>query len=342
MVLLKNENGVLPLDGRKLKTVALIGPGALRAKTGGGGSSHVIPFYTIEPADGVSAHMPLHTHVNVVDGYDILAAAAAAKAADVAIVMVGDDEAEGHDHGIVLAGNGDALIQAVAAANPNTIVVLKTGSAVLMPWLNAVPAVLEAWYPGEEDGDAVADVLFGISNPSGKLPLTFPRSVQDTSARNPAEYPGDGRTVRYSEGLEVGYRWTQSHRVTPLFPFGFGLSYTTFAYSDLTVTPAGVHRAEVRFRLTNSGRREGAEIAQVYVGFPAIPEGAEPPGQLKAFRKILLAPGESREVSVVLDADAFSYWSVKDHAWHIQPGTYDVTAGSSSEDLPLKASITMR
>jgi beta-glucosidase len=207
--------------------------------------------------------MPLHTHVNVVDGYDILAAAAAAKAADVAIVMVGDDEAEGHDHGIVLPGNGDALIQAVAAANPNTIVVLKTGSAVLMPWLNAVPAVLEAWYPGEEDGDAVADVLFGISNPSGKLPLTFPRSVQDTSARNPAEYPGDGRTVRYSEGLEVGYRWTQSHRVTPLFPFGFGLSYTTFAYSDLTVTPAGVHRAEVRFRLTNSGRREGAEIAQV-------------------------------------------------------------------------------
>jgi beta-glucosidase len=211
-----------------------------------------------------------------------------------------------------------------------------------MPWLNAVPAVLEAWYPGQEDGDAVADILFGEANPSGKLPLTFPRSVTDTAARNPADYPGDGRTVHYSEDLEVGYRWNQSRGVEPLFPFGFGLSYTTFAYSDLTVTPAGPHRAQVRFRLTNTGRRKGAEVAQVYVGFPEIPEGAEPPRQLKRFRKIELSPGESREVSLVLDAQAFSYWSVKEHDWQIQPGTYDVMAGSSSRDLPLKASITMK
>jgi beta-glucosidase len=164
------------------------------------------------------------------------------------------------------------LIAAVAAANPKTIVVLKSGSAMLMPWLNSVAAVLEAWYPGEEDGNAVAEILFGDVNPSGKLPLTFPKSVQDTVGRDPAEYPGDGHTVQYSEGLEVGYRWYQLHKAEPLFPFGFGLSYTTFSYSSLTVVAgrAGMHTATVRFRVTNTGKRQGAEVAQVYVGFPRI------------------------------------------------------------------------
>lgn len=344
MVLLKNESHVLPLDGSKLKSIALIGPAALRAKDGGGGSSHVIPLYSIEPSSGIEAHMPPHTRVDTFDGCNIEAAVAAAKAANIAIIMVGDNETEGHDHPIELPAAQNELIQAVAKANPKTIVVLKSGSALLMPWLNSVAAVLEAWYPGEEDGNAVAEVLFGDVNPSGKLPITFPKSVKDTLARDPAQYPGDGHTVHYSEGLEVGYRWFQSHKVEPLFPFGFGLSYTTFSYSGLTVAagPVGTHTATVRFRVTNSGAVKGAEVAQVYLGFPHVAAGDEAPRQLKGFRKIMLAPGESREVTVPLDARAFSYWSVKDHDWRIEPGTYSIMAGSSSQDVPLAGSIAMQ
>jgi beta-glucosidase len=342
IVLLKNDNAVLPLDGPKMKTIALIGSAALRAKNGGGGSSHVLPFYAIEPADGIEAHMPLSTHVNVFDGNDLAAAVAGAKAADAAVIMVGDDEAEGHDHSIDLPAAQNALIEAVAKVNPRTIVVLKSGSAITMPWIDSVPAVLEAWYPGEEDGNAVADVLFGDANPSGKLPITFPRSAKDTLASNLAAYPGDGKTVQYSEGIEIGYRWYDTHHVDPLFPFGFGLSYTTFAYSDLKVTPGkpDTHTAQVSFRITNTGHRKGAEVAQLYVGFPSIASGDEAPHQLKGFRKLLLAPGASREVTVPLDASSFSYWSVADHTWHIQPGTYTISAGSSSRDLPLKESIS--
>jgi beta-glucosidase len=344
IVLLKNQSNVLPLNNRKVNSLALIGPYAVRAKVGGGGSSQVVPFYTIEPVDGISAHMLLSKRVDLLDGNDIDAAVSAAKKDEVAVIMVGDDEAEGHDHPIELPAAQNELIQAVAAANSRTIIVLKSGSALLMPWLNSVAAVLEAWYPGEEDGNAVADVLFGDVNPSGKLPLTFPRSVKDTLARDPALYPGDGHTVHYSEGLEVGYRWFQSHKTEPLFPFGFGLSYTTFSYSDLRVTRSKSedHSVEVRFRLTNTGNRKGAEVAQVYVGFPEISGGNEPPHQLKGFRKTTLAPGESTELTFSLDARAFSYWSIEDHAWRIQPGQYSVTAGSSSPELPLTASINMQ
>ncbi|MES2391216.1 MAG: glycoside hydrolase family 3 C-terminal domain-containing protein [Acidobacteriota bacterium] len=342
IVLLKNANNILPLDGTKMKTVVLIGPAASHAKDGGGGSSHVLPFYTIEPADGVLAHTPLSSHVNVLDGSDIASAVDAAKKADAAIIMVGDDEAEGHDHSIELPTSLNAMIEAVAHANPKTIVVLKSGSAITMPWINSVPAVLEVWYPGQEDGNAVAAVLFGDVNPSGKLPITFPRSVKNTLASKPAQYPGDGHTVQYTEGLEVGYRAYQANHVQPLFPFGFGLSYTTFSYSNLTVSaPSAAHSAEVHFRLTNTGHRKGAEVAQLYVNFPSIPEGNEPPRQLKGFRKITLAPGESRDVTIPLNTAAFSYWSAKQHAWSVQPGTYNILVGSSSEDLPLTAPITM-
>lgn len=343
MVLLKNSSSLLPLNNQTVQSIAVIGPFAMHAKTGGGGSSHVIPLYTIEPSDGISAHL-VHRTFDVLDGYDLQAAIAAAKKDEVAIVMVGDDDREGHDQPLELPGTQDALVQAIAAVNPRTIVVLKTGSAVLMPWLHSVAAVLEAWYPGEEDGNAVADVLFGDVNPSGKLPITFPEDAQQTTARNPSYYPGDGQRVEYGDGIEVGYRWYQSHNAQPLFPFGFGLSYTTFSFSDLKASPgtAEPHTAEVRFRVTNTGQRKGAEVAQLYVGFPPLAEGNEPPRQLKGFRKIDLAPGESREVSIHLDASSFSYWSVKDHAWRIQPGTYTVTAGSSSEDLPLSASVSIQ
>jgi beta-glucosidase len=342
MVLLKNENHILPIDPSHLRSMALIGPEALGAKTGGGGSSHVIPLYSIDPVSGIEAHMPLQKHLELLDGNDVEAAVAAAKRDDLVIVMVGDNETEGRDHPIELPAAQNAMIQSVAAANPKTIVVLKSGSALLMPWINSVAAVLEAWYPGEEDGNAVADVLFGEVNPSGKLPMTFPRSLDQTLARNPEWYPGDGQQVHYGEKLEVGYRWYQSENKEPLFPFGFGLSYTTFSLTDLKVMPGRMHTAEVTLRVTNTGQRAGAEVAQVYIGFPPIAEGNEPPMRLAGFQKVMLKPGESKELRVTLEPRAFSYWSVADHAWRVQPGQYTVEAGSSSADLPLHATIPMQ
>jgi beta-glucosidase len=343
MVLLKNKDGLLPLDRTKIKRVALIGPYAVREMTGGGGSSHVIPLYSISPVDGIDEALLQQTPIALLDGNDIETATAAAKRADVAIVMVGDDEGEDHDHSISLPASQDNLIHAVAKANPHTIVVLKSGSAVLMPWIEEVPAVLEAWYPGEEDGNAVANVLFGKTNPSGKLPLTFPATLDQTLARNPEQYPGDGRTVHYSEGLAVGYRGYENHDTKPLFPFGFGLSYTTFAYSGLTVrTGQQGSTAVVRFTLTNTGARAGAEVTQVYLQFPAIEEGNEPPRQLKAFRKVTLAPGESRLVELPLNKRAFSYWSIAAHNWKVALGTFSVFVGGSSSETPLTAALEMK
>jgi beta-glucosidase len=340
MVLLKNDGNLLPLDRNAIKSVALLGPYAVRQMTGGGGSSHVIPLYSVAPADDLDAALLSQTRITLLDGYDADAAAAAAKKADIAIVMVGDDEGEDHDHGIELPAAQNRLIAAVAKANPKTIVVLKSGSAVLMPWLNEVAAVLEAWYPGEEDGNAVADVLLGKVNPSGKLPLTFPRSVEDTLASNPDRYPGNGVTVHYSEGLAVGYRAFAARGIKPLFPFGFGLSYTQFRFDDLkaTVHP-GSHSATVSFRVTNTGHRAGAEVAQLYLGFPPIAEGNEPPIQLKGFRKVQLDAGESKLVELQLDARELSFWSEKSHAWQVAQGTFEVMAGSSSADTPLRTTI---
>ncbi|MFZ0631859.1 MAG: glycoside hydrolase family 3 C-terminal domain-containing protein [Acidobacteriaceae bacterium] len=344
MVLLKNDSHILPIDTDHLRSIALIGPDALGARTGGGGSSHVIPLYSIDPVDGIEAHMPLQKHVALLDGSDVQAAVAAAKRADLVIVMVGDQETEGRDHPIELPAEQNAMIQAVAAANPKTIVVLKSGSALLMPWIDSVAAVLEAWYPGEEDGNAVADVLFGDVNPSGKLPMTFPKSVDQTLARNPAWYPGNGQEVHYDEGLQVGYRWYQAQHVEPLFPFGFGLSYTTFSMADLKVAPAPgkTHAVQVTLRVTNTGQRAGAEVAEIYIAFPPIAEGNEPPLQLTGFSKVMLTPGQSKEITMTLGPRAFSYWSVAHHAWQLQPGQYTIEAGSSSADLPLHQTITMR
>jgi beta-glucosidase len=340
MVLLKNNGGVLPLDRTKLRMVALIGPYAVRTLTGGGGSADVLPLYTIEPFNGVRGQilpMGFRGGVQVTDGNDQGAAAKLAKASDVAIVMVGANEGEGADHPIDLSPDQNQLIDAVAAANPKTIVVLKTGSAVTMPWLDKVAAVLEAWYPGEEDGNAVASVLFGNVNPSGRLPVSFPKSSQDTLARTPEQYPGNGKEVHYSEGINVGYRWFETNGIKPLFPFGYGLSYTTFGYSKPSVVALPDHKGvTVTFELQNTGKVGGAEVAQVYVGFPSIEEGNEPPRQLKGFEKLNLEPGASKTVKVTLDRRAFSYWSVAKHDWVIAPGTYKIMIGASSEDIRLE------
>jgi beta-glucosidase len=340
-VLLKNSARQLPLDAGKLHSIAVIGPYAGAAKTGGGGSSHVIPLYTVSPVVGISSRAGPGVTVSYDSGANPATAAALASSADVAVVMVGDSESEGSDRStLALSGNQDQLVQAVAAANPHTIVVVKSGGPVLMPWAGQVPAIVEAWYPGEEDGNAVAATLFGDVNPSGKLPITFPAGNGQTPAHTPQQWPGVNGTATYSEGLQVGYRWYDAQGLTPLFPFGFGLSYTSFAFSGLTVSPRPGPDGQVKVSVdvTNTGRRVGAEVAQVYVSDP--PAAGEPPRQLKGFAKVTLRPGQTRRVTFTLGKRAFSVWDSAAQRWTVPAGTYTVSAGDSSRDLPLHATMT--
>jgi beta-glucosidase len=336
IVLLKNDNGLLPLDATKVHSIALIGPFAGGAKTGGGGSSAVVPLHTVTPFAGLKAEAGGAT-ITTDSGSVINSAQAIAKAADVAIVMVGDNRSEGHDTPIALSGNQDALVAAIAAANPRTIVVLKTGSVALMPWASAVPAIVEAWYPGEEDGNAVAEVLYGKVNPSGKLPITFPASLADLPANTESQYPTAATMgiaqAHYSEGLLMGYRSYDARNLAPLFPFGFGLSYTTFTYANLTIAAAPGDAVTVEFDVTNSGARDGAEVAQVYVAMPAAAD--EPPKQLKGFHKLSLAAKASGHVRITLEARAFQHWDGSSHSWAVTAGAYGILVGSSSRDIRL-------
>jgi beta-glucosidase len=341
-VLLKNENQQLPLKADSIHSIALIGPYAGAAMTGGGGSSHVKPIYTVTPLDGLKKVVPAGVTITYNDGSQLSSAASLAASADVTIVMVGNKDSEGHDRpNLSLPDKQDALIDAVAAANPHTVVVLKTGGPVLMPWLDKVPAVLEAWYPGEEDGNVVADLLFGKADPSGKLSVTFPRAEGDTPAHTPQEYPGVDGTVIYSEGLKVGYRWYDAEHIEPLFPFGFGLSYTTFSLSDLSVSPESADGVvHVSLIVKNTGSVAGADVAQVYVADPAAAD--EPPHQLKGFDKVSLAPGVSRRVTITLGPNAFSAWNTAASRWKVVPGRFEILAGDSSRDLPLHGSVQIR
>jgi beta-glucosidase len=336
----RHSTSLLPLSGTALRSVAVIGPYAGAAKTGGGGSSHVVPLYTVAPVAGIQSRVGPSVSVTYNDGSDLTTAAAAAKSADVAIVMVGDAETEGKDRpNLSLAGNQDALVEAVAAANPRTVVVLKTGARVLMPWVNQVPAILEAWYPGEEDGNAVAAVLFGDVDPSGKLPVTFPVAAGDVPASTPAQYPGVNGTATYSEGVFVGYRHYDEAGITPLFPFGFGLSYTTFKFSDLSVCAGPDGRVTVTAEVRNTGRRAGAEVAQLYVGDPSSAAAPEPPNQLQGFTKVELGPGQGTRVTFTLSARSFSYWDTAANSWRVAGGAYHIRLGDSSRDLPLTATV---
>jgi beta-glucosidase len=241
----------------------------------------------------------------------------------------------------------------VVAANPRTVVVLKSGSAILMPWLDKVPAILEAWYPGEEDGNAVAAVLFGDVNPSGKLPLTFPKRLSDTPGTAPADYPGDAnvdgydRVAHYTEDILVGYRWYDAKSIEPLFPFGYGLSYTTFSCGKLSLSapqfPPDNSSATlaVDFDITNAGKRAGAEVAQLYIGKPSSSAVPEPPKELVGFQKVDLQPGQTRRVHLTLDARSFSHWDTATHSWKIAPGTYRILVGSSSRDIKLAGQVAV-
>ena len=340
-VLLKNNGGALPLQASGLHSIAVIGPFAGAAHTGGSGSSAVAPLYTVKPVDGIKKKVAGGTTVTLNDGSDTSSAARAAKAADVAVVMVGNKDKEGSDRSsLSLPNSQNSLVSAVAAANPHTIVVLKTGGPVLMPWLSQVPAVLEAWYPGEEDGNAVADLLFGTANPQGKLTMTFPAAEHDTAAHTSAQYPGTNGTATYSEKLQVGYRWNDAHNVTPLFPFGFGLSYTTFSFANLTVSaPDANGLVTAGVDVTNTGARTGADVVQVYVADP--PAAGEPPHQLRGFAKVTLTAGQTKHVSIVLDPHAFQVWSTSANAWSTVSGQYGVLVGDSSRNLPLQGSTTV-
>lgn len=262
-------------------------------------------------------------------------AVAAARRADVAVVFAAKPMGEGHDAlSLKLPGDQDALIEAVARANPRTIVVLHTSNPVAMPWLDEVAAVIEAWYPGQAAGSSIASVLFGDVDPSGRLPMTFPADEGQGPGAHWLEYPGDGETVDFDEGVLVGYRWYDAKRQTPLFPFGYGLSYTRFELRDLELRGSGAGRS-IAVRVTNRGTRAGAEVVQLYVSFP--PAAEEPPRQLKGFAKLLLAPAESRVVTMSLADASLKTWNEVSHRQEVYPGTYTVGVGESSRSLPLRA-----
>jgi beta-glucosidase len=268
-------------------------------------------------------------------------AVALAKASDVAVVFASDSETEGSDlTDIHLPGTQDRVIAAVAKVNPNTIVLLNTGSSVAMPWLDSVAAVIEAWYPGEQDGNAIAALLFGDVNPSGKLPVTFPRRLADVPAASHARWPGiDGR-IHYSERLQVGYRWYDAKGITSLFAFGHGLSYTRFAFSHLKATPnvsAADDNIHVTLDVTNTGKRRGATVVQLYARHPQAAH--EPPRQLQGFKRIDLAAGESATVSFDVPLGQLAIWDADRNGWRMVPGIYRFMAGDASDHLPLNAEV---
>jgi beta-glucosidase len=226
------------------------------------------------------------------------------------------------------------------AANPRTAVVLESGGPDLTPWRDRVGAILEAWYPGGPGATGVAHVLFGDVDPGGRLPVTFPADQgQIPTAGDPAAYPGIGINVDYKEGVLAGYRWYDSRHETPAFPFGFGLSYTSFGYSALNVTPAAGGDHAVHVTITNTGTRQGWAVPELYIHIPAPAGLTQPPAQLKGFAKLSLAPGQRRTATITLNAASFSYWNAAQQSWQVAPGCDTVMVGSSSRDLPLRTQV---
>jgi beta-glucosidase len=263
----------------------------------------------------------------------------AAHAADVAIVFAGEQLGEGMDKQVLnLPGDQDALIEAVAAQNPRTVVVLNTSTAVAMPWLEKVAAVLETWYPGQESGVATASLIFGDADPGGRLPMTFAASPDQGPGTQPEEYPGVNGVAHYDEGILAGYRWYDEHHQEPLFPFGFGLSYTTFRFSDLRVSRTG-DTVKIELAVKNVGTRPGSDVVQVYVGEPAAAE--EPPSQLKGFAKVALHAGEQKHVTIALPVKSLGWWNDRSHRWELSAGNYEFKIGESSRDFRLHGHVLL-
>jgi len=376
-VLLKNESDQLPLNASKVRSIAVIGAHADVGMISGGGSAQVDPpggnaimppgkgntywqehiWFPTSPLKSIRAKAPT-AKVEFNSGSDPAAAAALAKSSDVAIVFVHQWESEGMDlNSLALPDNQDEIIAKVAAANPHTVVVVESGGPVTMPWVGQVSAILEAWFAGSAGSDAVANILFGDVNPSAKLPVTFPKSETDLPhptvvkpgpesipnfmSKEPWKQIATGLApfpVNYDEGVKVGYKWYDAEKKPVLFPFGHGLSYTTYRYSNLKVS-AGKN-PHVTFTVTNTGKRAGAEVAEVYASLPAA--AVEPPKRLVGFSKVKLAPGESKEVAIDVDPKFLSIFNVDQNAWQLLPGDYGFMAGGSSQDLPLKQSVSLK
>jgi beta-glucosidase len=355
-VLLRNERNLLPLDSTKLQSVAVIGFHADTGMISGGGSAQVDApgdqaggewkrkvWFPTSPLEALRAKAP-GAKFSFASGENIAQAVAQAKAADVAVIFAWQWEAEDFDlPNLSLPNEQDKLIEAVTAANPHTIVVLETGTAVTMPWLEKTGAVLEAWFAGSKGADAVANLLFGDVNPSGKLPMTFPRSEADLPRPTVAKPPAGSRNgtlsfkVDYSEGVKVGYKWYDAEHKSVLFPFGFGLSYTSYSYSGLTVSPDG---SSVSFTVANTGHRAGAEIAEVYA---SLPESAgEPPKRLIGWQKVELAAGESKFIRLAIDPTYLSIWDEAAKKFVRPSGSYRVMVGGSSAELPLTKEISLQ
>jgi beta-glucosidase len=362
ITLLKNEGDVLPLDQPGLSRIAVIGSPADQYIRGSG-SSQVSPTSFVTPLRGIEQRAGSSIAVTYDSGVDPLSAAALAHKAQVAIVFVKDSETEGSDKlcmsldcpsvGLpdldnlsdpqITVGPQDQLIEAVAQANPNTIVVMETGAPVLTPWRNMVKGIVEAWYPGQEGGTAIAHVLFGDVDPGGRLPATFPASpAQLPTAGNLDAYPGIDTQETYSEGVFVGYRWYDEHDLVPAFPFGYGLSYTTFSYHDLTLAPSSADGdvATATVEITNTGDRTGDAVPELYVAMPSSSAVPEPPLQLKGYTKVMLKPEQTATVRFILNDRSFAYYDSAISNWKVIPGCFGIDIGTSSSDLPLQGVIS--
>jgi beta-glucosidase len=354
IVLLKN-NGILPLDTSRIRTIAVIGENAVRPQCHAGGSSQIKAFYEITPLQGLVKRAGGDVNIIFSQGYTTNGApglaeraVAAAKMADVVVYVGGLIKAPGGDSegadrkDFKLPYGQDELIQKIAAANHKTIVVLLGTPAEMDGWVGRVPAVLQAWYPGMEGGNALAEILFGDVNPSGKLPCTIPKRLEYSPAHALRAYPGSSGVVTYSEGLLVGYRWFDTKKIEPQFPFGYGLSYTTFKYSDLKLVPGGANGTivQAQFDIKNTGDRPGAEIAEVYV-HEDRPHLVRPEKELKGFKRVFLQPGEKQTVTIPLTQAAFGYYDPAQKSWVAQKDTFKILVGSSSQDIRLDAHFSL-
>ena len=345
-VLLKN-NGILPLNPNGTESIAVIGTDAgAGVELAGGGSGTVTSSNTIWPITGIQNAVGPNVKVTYTQGNDngttdIPQAVAAAQAATDAIIYVNLPEGEETDlTSIDLSSTDETMIADVAAANPHTIVVINSGGPVVMPWLNSVAGVFENWYGGQETGAAMAALIFGTVDPSGKLPVTFPVSLSQVPAQTAAQWPGTTAGIDFSEGVDIGYRWYQSQNITPQFPFGYGLSYTKFSFSNLSVGAFNADgQATVTATVTNTGSVAGADVAQMYVGDPAASD--DPPEQLRGFQRVTLNPGASATVSFPLTIHDLASWSPAGNQWEAQAGAYSIKVGDASNNLPLSGSTSL-
>lgn len=373
IVLLKNEGGVLPVNTDKVKRIAVIGENAVKMMTVGGGSSSLKVKYELSPLDGIKKRFgstaevvyargyvgdPTGEYNGVVTGQDlndersaeeILAEAVeVAKNADLVIFIGGLNKANNQDcedsdrAGLELPYNQDGVINALSAANKNLVVVNISGNAVAMPWVKNVPAIVQAWYLGTECGNAIASVLSGDVNPSGKLPMTFPVALTDVGAHSLGQYPGtprnDGSDIvdcKYEESIFVGYRWAEKNKIKSLFPFGHGLSYTTFKYGKPTVSAtemAADGSVTVKVAVTNTGDRTGAEVVQLYIA-DAKSSLPRPVKELKDFKKVTIEPGQTVDVEFVITPDKLMFFDDAAHQWVAEAGEFSAHIGASSSDI---------